>query len=59
MASTSDVSDPRGPELEHIACAAVRSGATVVAEGYGNARAVARKSSPTDVVTQTDLDASR
>jgi myo-inositol-1(or 4)-monophosphatase len=55
------VSDPddlrSGPELERIASAAARAGATVVAEGYGNARAVARKSSPTDVVTQTDLDA--
>ena len=48
---------PSGAELERIACAAVRAGAAVVADGYGRARAVARKSSPTDVVTQTDLDA--
>jgi myo-inositol-1(or 4)-monophosphatase len=55
------VSDPDGlpsaPALERIASAAARAGATVVAEGYGKARTVAHKSSPTDVVTQTDLDA--
>jgi len=57
------VSDPDGlpsaPTLERIASAAAQAGAAVVAEGYGKARAVARKSSPTDVVTQTDLDAER
>jgi myo-inositol-1(or 4)-monophosphatase len=57
------VSDPDGlptaPALERIASAAARAGAAVVAQSYGQARAVARKSSPTDVVTQTDLDAER
>jgi myo-inositol-1(or 4)-monophosphatase len=55
------VSDPDGlpspAALERIAAAAARAGAALVADGYGKARAVARKSSPTDVVTQTDLDA--
>jgi myo-inositol-1(or 4)-monophosphatase len=63
MASTSAVSDavaiPAPAELERIAGEAARAGARQVAAGYGGARAVARKSSPTDVVTQTDLDAER
>jgi myo-inositol-1(or 4)-monophosphatase len=50
---------PSLPELERIASEAARAGAQIVAQGYGHARAVARKSSPTDVVTQTDLDAER
>jgi myo-inositol-1(or 4)-monophosphatase len=44
-------------ELERIASVTAREAAAVVADGYGRARAVARKSSPTDVVTQTDLQA--
>ena len=47
---------PDAAALERIAAEAARAGAGVVAESYGRARAVARKSSPTDVVTQTDLD---
>jgi myo-inositol-1(or 4)-monophosphatase len=61
MASPCTVSDPRElpdpAELERLACAGARAAADVVTAGYGHARAVARKSSPTDVVTQTDLRA--
>jgi myo-inositol-1(or 4)-monophosphatase len=61
MASTSVASDggaaPDRAELERLACAVARAAAQIVAKGYGQARTVGRKSSPTDVVTQTDLDA--
>jgi myo-inositol-1(or 4)-monophosphatase len=50
---------PAPAELERVACDAARAGARHVRLGYGRAREVARKSSPTDVVTQTDLDAER
>jgi myo-inositol-1(or 4)-monophosphatase len=50
---------PGPAELERIAGDAARAGARQVRLGYGQAREVARKSSPTDVVTQTDLDAER
>jgi myo-inositol-1(or 4)-monophosphatase len=55
------VSDPREPpasaELERVASTAVRAAAEVVAAAHGQPRPVGRKSSPTDVVTQTDLRA--
>ena len=54
----SDQPDPPGAaELERIAVDTARSAATLVAAGYGRAQRVRDKSSPTDVVTQTDLDA--
>jgi myo-inositol-1(or 4)-monophosphatase len=54
----SDPGEPPAPgELERIASAAARAAAGVVASAYGRPRAVGRKSSPTDVVTQTDLRA--
>jgi myo-inositol-1(or 4)-monophosphatase len=49
------VCDPA--ELERIATATTQAAAEVVGAGYGRPRAVGRKSSPTDVVTQTDLRA--
>jgi myo-inositol-1(or 4)-monophosphatase len=49
------VRDPA--ELERIASNTVREAAAVVTAGYGQPRPVGRKSSPTDVVTQTDLRA--
>jgi myo-inositol-1(or 4)-monophosphatase len=51
---------PRLPEpvvLEQIAGDAARAAAGVVTSAYGSADPVRRKSSPTDVVTQTDLRA--
>jgi myo-inositol-1(or 4)-monophosphatase len=54
----SDAGDPPSPtKLEEIAAAAARAGADVVSAGYGRPRLVGRKSSPTDIVTQTDLQA--
>jgi myo-inositol-1(or 4)-monophosphatase len=53
------VTIPALVELEGIAVDVARAGARQVRSGYGQAREVARKSSPTDVVTQTDLDAER
>ena len=54
----SDQPDPPGAaELERIAVDTARSAAVLVAAGYGRAQRVRDKSSPTDVVTQTDLDA--
>jgi myo-inositol-1(or 4)-monophosphatase len=44
-------------ELERIAAEVARTAAALVTSGYGRADAVRRKSSPTDVVTQTDLHA--
>ena len=53
-----DNDGPRPPaELEGIATTAARAAAGVVTAAYGRPRAVGRKSSPTDVVTQTDLRA--
>jgi myo-inositol-1(or 4)-monophosphatase len=48
---------PSPAELEHIAAATAEAAAAVVSAAYGSASAVGRKSSPTDVVTQTDLRA--
>src|SRR4051794_15095713 len=60
-ASRSTVSDPGEPpapaELEHVASEAARAAAEVVTAAYGQPGPVGRKSSPTDVVTQTDLRA--
>jgi myo-inositol-1(or 4)-monophosphatase len=54
----SDPGEPPSPaELERIASDAARAAARVVTSAYGRPRAVGRKSSPTDVVTQTDLRA--
>ena len=50
-------SPPAPRDLERIACDAARRGAEVVGAAYGRALAVASKSSPTDVVTRTDLRA--
>ena len=44
-------------ELERIAANTARAAAALVGAAYGRADPVARKSSPTDVVTQTDLRA--
>jgi len=55
------VADPPAPptpaDLEGIAAETARAAAAVISPAYGNASAVGRKSSPTDVVTQTDLRA--
>jgi len=54
----SDGGEPPAPaELERIASTTARAAAGVVTAAYGRPRAVGRKSSPTDVVTQTDLRA--
>jgi myo-inositol-1(or 4)-monophosphatase len=61
MASPSTVPDQgaaREPaELERIAASTARSAATLVSAAYGRPDPVGHKSSPTDVVTQTDLHA--
>jgi myo-inositol-1(or 4)-monophosphatase len=44
-------------ELERVAAGVARTAAELVTSGYGRAAAIGRKSSPTDVVTQTDLRA--
>jgi myo-inositol-1(or 4)-monophosphatase len=55
------VSESAGPpppaDLERIAAATARAAAHLVTGAYGRPRPVGRKSSPTDVVTQTDLRA--
>jgi myo-inositol-1(or 4)-monophosphatase len=52
----SDSSDPPAPaELERVGSGAARAAADIVRAAYGRPRPVGRKSSPTDVVTQTDL----
>jgi myo-inositol-1(or 4)-monophosphatase len=48
---------PTPAQLERIAAATARAAAGVVTAAYGQPRAVGHKSSPTDVVTQTDLRA--
>ena len=54
----SDRDEPPGPpELESVASTAARAAAEVVTSAYGQPRTVGRKSSPTDIVTQTDLRA--
>jgi myo-inositol-1(or 4)-monophosphatase len=48
--------EPPGPaELERIASTTARAAAAVVVAAYGQPRPIGLKSSPTDVVTQTDL----
>jgi myo-inositol-1(or 4)-monophosphatase len=44
-------------ELERIAARTARAAGALVTAAYGSADAVGRKTSPTDVVTQTDLQA--
>jgi myo-inositol-1(or 4)-monophosphatase len=60
-ASPSIVSDPGEPpapaELERVASDAALAAAEIVTAAYGQPRPVGQKSSPTDVVTQTDLRA--
>jgi myo-inositol-1(or 4)-monophosphatase len=46
---------PDPAELERIAGRTARAAAALVSSAYGRADPVGRKSSPTDVVTQTDL----
>jgi myo-inositol-1(or 4)-monophosphatase len=54
----SEPGEPPAPsELERVASTAARAAAEVVTGAYGQPRPVGRKSSPTDVVTQTDLRA--
>jgi myo-inositol-1(or 4)-monophosphatase len=48
---------PDPAELERIAAAASRTAAELVGAAYGSPGAVGSKSSPTDVVTQTDVRA--
>jgi myo-inositol-1(or 4)-monophosphatase len=56
----SDRGEPPGPpELESVASRTARAAAEVVTSAFGQPRAVGRKSSPTDIVTQTDLQAER
>jgi myo-inositol-1(or 4)-monophosphatase len=60
-ASSSIVSDPGEPpapaELERVASETARAAAEIVTAAYGQPRRVGSKSSPTDLVTQTDLRA--
>jgi len=48
---------PAPDDLERIAASTARTASALVAAGYGQPHSVERKSSPTDVVTQTDLRA--
>ncbi|MFL5896342.1 MAG: inositol monophosphatase family protein [Thermoleophilaceae bacterium] len=48
---------PEPAELERIAAHAARAAAGIVVSAYGSPGLVGRKSSPTDMVTQTDLRA--
>jgi myo-inositol-1(or 4)-monophosphatase len=50
---------PAPAALERIAAETAQAAAALVSPAYGNASAVGRKSSPTDVVTQTDLRVER
>jgi myo-inositol-1(or 4)-monophosphatase len=50
---------PAPPTLEAIAAAAARDAAALIAEPHGRPAALRRKSSPTDVVTETDVRAER
>jgi myo-inositol-1(or 4)-monophosphatase len=50
---------PAPAELERVAADVARSAAALVTETYGRPHPVGQKSSPTDVVTQTDLRAER
>lgn len=52
------MADEQSPvDLERIAVASAEAAAELVRSGYGRARRIGTKSSPTDVFTQTDLDA--
>jgi myo-inositol-1(or 4)-monophosphatase len=51
------VPDLAPAELERVAARVAGTAAELVTAGYGQAAVAARKSSPTDVVTQTDLRA--
>ena len=51
------IEPPTPATLERIAADAAQAASVLVAGGYGRARGIASKSSPTDVVTQTDVDA--
>jgi myo-inositol-1(or 4)-monophosphatase len=54
----SERDEPPSPaELERVASDTARAAAEVVSAAYGRPHTVGRKSSPTDVVTQTDLRA--
>jgi myo-inositol-1(or 4)-monophosphatase len=61
MKSTSGVSDPARPAdpatLEQIAIGAAVEAAALIRSAVGSALPLRAKSSPTDVVTQTDVDA--
>jgi myo-inositol-1(or 4)-monophosphatase len=57
MGSPSAVDEPDRAELERIAARTARAAAAVVAAAGAPRRPVGLKSSPTDVVTQTDLRA--
>jgi myo-inositol-1(or 4)-monophosphatase len=63
MASRSIVSDhgepPAPSDLEYVASKAARAAAEIVTAAYGQPRPVGHKSSPTDMVTQTDLRAEK
>jgi myo-inositol-1(or 4)-monophosphatase len=48
---------PSPAELEAVAISTAQAARELIAACYGRARRVGNKSSPTDVVTQTDLDA--
>ncbi|MFL6243642.1 MAG: inositol monophosphatase family protein, partial [Acidimicrobiia bacterium] len=50
-------SAPEPAELERIAADTARAAAILVSSAYGRPDPVGSKSSPTDVVTQTDLSA--
>ena len=47
---------PTAASLEQLACHVGLAASVIVREGYGNAQALRSKSSPTDIVTQTDID---
>jgi myo-inositol-1(or 4)-monophosphatase len=54
----SEADEPPAPEeLEQVASDAARAATEIVTAAYGRPRPVGQKSSPTDVVTQTDLRA--
>jgi myo-inositol-1(or 4)-monophosphatase len=50
---------PEPAELERIAARSARAAASLIMSAYGSPDPVGRKSSPTDVVTQTDLSAEK
>ncbi len=60
MTSTSVVPEyegvPSPVELERIATETARAASAIIRAGYGNATSLRSKSSPTDIVTQTDID---